>query len=265
MLLTGKTTIVYGGGGAIGGAVARTFAREGAKVFIAGRTLYPLQKVASQIQQDGGAVDIAQVDALDPSSVSRHIEHVLATTGRVDVSFNAIGVVHVQGPPIAELSLEDFMFPITAYIRANFITAKAAVPAMIQQSSGVILTLSTPGSRISGIGFLGYGTSCGAIETFSRILAGELGSGGIRVVCLRSDAIPETLTTSHARAVFEGFASRAGVSVETMLAERAQQVSLLRRAPSLKEVAEFAAFVASERAGAMTGAVANLTCGSVVD
>lgn len=225
----------------------------------------PLQKVASGIEQNGGVVEIAQVDALDPSSVSRHMEHVIATSGRIDVSLNAIGIVHVQGPPFAELSLDDFLFPVTAYLRANFITAKAAAPVMIQQGSGVILTLSTPGSRMTGVGFLGYGVTCGAIETFSRILAGELGSNGVRVVCLRPDAIPETLPTSHARTVFEGFASRAGVSVETMLADRAQQVALLRRAPLLVEVAEFAAFVASDRAGAMTGAIANLTCGSVVD
>ena len=265
MLLKGKTAIVYGGGGAIGGAIARTFAREGAKVFIAGRTLPPLQKVASDIHQNGGAVDIAQVDALDPSSVSRHTEHVVAASGRIDVSLNAVGITHVQGPPFAELSLDDFLFPTAAYLKANFITAKAAAPTMIQQGSGVILTLSTPGSRMTGVGFLGYGVTCGAIETFSRILAGELGSSGIRVVCLRPDAMPETLPTSHARTVFEGFAGRAGVSVETMFAERAQQVSLLGRAPLLSEVAEFAAFVASDRAGAMTGAIANLTCGSVVD
>jgi 3-oxoacyl-[acyl-carrier protein] reductase len=265
MLLRGKTAIVYGGGGAIGGAVARTFAREGAKVFIAGRTLSKLEKVAVDIEQKGGVIDIAEVDALDPSSVSRHVEHVIATAGRIDVALNAIGIVHVQGPPFAELSLEDFLFPVTAYMKANFITAKATALQMIQQGSGVILTLSTPGARLAGVGFLGFGVTCGATETFSRILAGELGSSGVRVVCLRPDAIPETLPRSHARVVFEGFASRAGVSVETMLADRAQQGSLLRRAPTLAEVAEFSAFVASDRGGAMTGAIANLTCGSVVD
>jgi NAD(P)-dependent dehydrogenase (short-subunit alcohol dehydrogenase family) len=113
MLLKDKTAVVYGGSGAIGGAVARTFAREGAKVFIAGRTHSKLEAVAADIKRVGGFVDIAQVEALDPASVSRHADHVIATTGRIDVALNAIGIVHVQGPPLADLSLEDFLFPVT--------------------------------------------------------------------------------------------------------------------------------------------------------
>src|SRR6185369_2158071 len=131
--------------------------------------------------------------------------------------------------------------------------------------SGVILTLSTPGSRMTGQGFLGYGVTCGAIEAFSRILAGELGGSGIRVICLRPDAIPEALATSHAREVFAGFAQRAGVTVEAMLAERGRTGTLLGRFPKLAEVGNYAAIVASDRASAMTGAIANLTCGSLVD
>jgi NAD(P)-dependent dehydrogenase (short-subunit alcohol dehydrogenase family) len=265
MLLDAKTAVIYGGGGSIGGAVARAFAREGARVFLAGRTLTKLETVAADIVRGGGKADIAQVDALDASSVSRHVDHVIEASGRIDVALNAVGIVHVQGPPFAELSLEDFLHPLTTYARANFITAKAVAAQMIRQGSGVILTLSTPGARMTGVGFLGYGVTCGAIETFSRILAGELGSSGVRVVCLRPDAIPEALPTSHAKTVFQRFASQAGVSVETMVAERARTIALLKRAPTLAEVADFAAFAASDRAGAMTGAIANLTCGSVVD
>jgi NAD(P)-dependent dehydrogenase (short-subunit alcohol dehydrogenase family) len=131
--------------------------------------------------------------------------------------------------------------------------------------NGVILTLSTPGARLSGAGFLGNGVASAAIEAFSRLLAGELGSAGIRVICLRPDAIPEALPASHARAAFEGYARRAGISVEEMLAARAAGATLLKRLPTLAQVADYAAFAASERAGAMTGAIANLTCGSLVD
>jgi 3-oxoacyl-[acyl-carrier protein] reductase len=136
---------------------------------------------------------------------------------------------------------------------------------MVRKGSGVILTLSTPGSRMTGQGFLGYGVTCGAVETFSRILAGELGPSGVRVVCLRPHAIPEAVETSYTREVFGGFAERAGITVDALLAERMEAGTLLGRLPTLAEVAEFATFVASDRAGAMTGAIANLTCGSVVD
>jgi NAD(P)-dependent dehydrogenase (short-subunit alcohol dehydrogenase family) len=188
-----------------------------------------------------------------------------AMAGRIDIALNAVGVVHVQGTPFAELSFEDYAHPISAYTRTNFLTAKAVARHMAKRGCGVILTLSTPGSRMSGSGFIGYGVTCAAIEGFSRILAGELGASGIRVVCLRPDAIPEALATSHSREVFAGFAARAGTTVEAMLAERARTGTLLQRFPTLAEVADFAAFAASDRAGAMTGAIANLTCGSLVD
>jgi 3-oxoacyl-[acyl-carrier protein] reductase len=136
---------------------------------------------------------------------------------------------------------------------------------MAKQGSGVILTLSTPGARMSGVGFLGNGVASAAIEAFSRILAGELGPSGIRVVCLRPDAIPEAVITSHTGEIFSGIAERAGTTVEGMLAERASTGTLLKRLPTLAEVANFAAFVASDRASAMTGAIANLTSGSLVD
>lgn len=265
MLLQGKTAVIYGGGGAIGGAMARTFARDGASVFIAGRSLDKLEHVVADVRAAGGLADVAQVDVMDPVAVADHVEHIRAAVGRIDIAANAIGIVHVQGPPLAELNLDDFLFPLTAYMRANFNIAKAVAKPMSEQGSGVILTLSTPGSRVAGTGFLGYGVTCAATETFSRLLAAELGGRGVRTICLRADAIPEALPISHARKVFEGFAGRAGMSVEEMFAARARQGALLQRPPTLREVAEFAAFAASDRAGAMTGAIANLTCGMVVD
>lgn len=265
MLLKNKVAVIYGGGGAIGGAVARTFAREGATVFLAGRTCAKLEQVAREIAAAGGKAEIAQVDALDEGAVDTHAEAVVSAVGRIDIALNAIGIPHVQGTPFLELSVQDYTRPIAAYTRANFLTARAAARSMAKQGSGVLLTLSTPGARMSGQGFLGYGVTCGAIETFSRILAGELGSSGVRVICLRPDAIPEALAVSHAREVFEGIARRAGTTVEAMLAQRARTGTLLQRFPTLNEVADYAAFVASDRASAMTGAIANLTCGSLVD
>jgi 3-oxoacyl-[acyl-carrier protein] reductase len=266
MLLENKNAVIYGGGGAIGGAVARAFAREGARVFLAGRTLAKLERVAREISAAGGRAESAKVDALDAQAVEKHADAVATKAGGIDIALNAVGIVHVQGPPFAELTFEDYAHPITAYTRTNFLTAKAVARHMVQRGSGVILTLSTPGSRMAGVGFMGYGVTCGAVETFSRILAAELGPSGVRVVCLRPDVIPEAVNTSHAREVFSGVAQRVGVTVDEMLADpRAADRTLLKRFPTLAEVADFAACVASDRAGAMTGAIANLTCGSVVD
>ncbi|MDW7773085.1 MAG: SDR family oxidoreductase [Desulfobulbaceae bacterium] len=265
MLLQNKNAVIYGGGGAIGGTVARAFAREGAKVFLAGRTLSKLDIVAKDISTAGVFVETAEVDALDEQAVSKHADAVAAKAGSIDIALNAGGILHVQGTPFAGLTLRDFAHPITDYTRTNFLTAKAVSRYMVKQGSGVIITLSTPGSRMSGQGFLGYGVTCGAIETFSRILAGELGPSGIRVVCLRPNAIPEAMTTSHVGKVFKGIAERAGTTVEAMLEDWAHAVPLLKRLPTLAEVANFAVFVASDQASAMTGAIVNLTCGSIVD
>jgi 3-oxoacyl-[acyl-carrier protein] reductase len=115
---------------------------------------------------------------------------------------------------------------------------------MAKQGSDVILTLSTPGARLSGQGFLGNGVSSAAVEAFSRILAGELGPSGIRVICLRPHAIPEAVATSHTGEVFTNFAKRLGTTVDAMLTGWAN-TTLLERLPTLDEVANFAAFVAS--------------------
>lgn len=264
MLLRNKNTVIYGGGGAIGGAVARAFAREGARVFLAGRTRDKLDRVAHEIATAGGRAETAEVDALDESAVDEHADAVAASAGGIDITLNAVGIPHVQGTPLAELSFEDYAHPITAYTRTNFLTAKAVARHMVKQGSGVVLTLSTSGSQMSGQGFLGYGVTCGAIETFSRILAGELGPSGIRVICLRPHAIPEAVATSHVRELFNGFAQRAGTTVEDWLAGSARTAKL-GRLPTLAEVADYAAFVASDRAGAMTGAIANLSAGFLVD
>lgn len=265
MLLKNKNAVIYGGGGAIGGAVAHAFAREGARVFLAGRTLAKLDAIAEEISAAGGTVETAQVDALDEHSVEKHADAVAARTGGIDIALNAVGIFHVQGTPLAELSLEDFEYPVKSYIRTNYITAKAVSRHMVKQESGVILTLSTPVSRMPGPGFMGHSVACAGIEAMTRHLAGELGMSGIRVICLRSHMIPgAAVVDSHSRDIFRLNAESAGITLEEMLAG-AGNGTLLKRLPTLAEVANTAAFMASDHAGAMTGTVANMTCGFIMD
>ena len=264
-LLVGKIAIVYGGSGAIGGASARVFAREGARVFLAGRTPARLAAVARDIESLGGMVDTAVLDIFDERAVHAHADVVAAAAGGIDIMHNAIGIAHIQGKPFAETSLAEFEQPITATARSQFIAAQAVARHMVTRKRGVILTLTTPGGRIVGKGFLANGVFSAATEAFSRLIAAELGGSGIRVVCLRPDALLDAVALSGSREVFEGVSKRVGIPVHAMLEERGRTATLLGRLPHLAEVAEFAAFAASDRAGAMTGAVANLTCGSVTD
>lgn len=264
-LLSGKIAIIHGGGGAIGGAAALGFAQEGARVFLAGRSLARLQEVAERVRAVGVQVDVDVVDALDAAAVEAHAARVAARASRVDVVLNAVGLAHVQGKSFAEQTLDEFAEPVVGYTRAHFIIAQAAAGFMSRQGSGVILALSTPGSVLPGPGFMGYGVACAALEAMTRHLAGELGAHGVRAVCLRVDAIPEALARSHSREVFAEVAARHGLTPEAMLAAHAERNTLLRRLPTLEQVAHAAAFFASERAAATTGAVVNLTCGSLVD
>lgn len=265
MLLRERTAIVYGGGGAIGGAAAVAFAREGARVFLVGRTLQKLEAVAQDIVGRGGTAEVAVVDILDEQAVERHAEAVAREAGGIDIALNAVGFSHVQGTPLAELSLVDFMLPVECYAKSVFIAAKAASRFMAQRGSGVVMMISTPGSRVPGTGYLGYGAACAATEGMTRLLAAELAPSGVRVVCLQPHAVPEALARgSHSQRVFQPAAERAGLTVEEML-QGAAEATLLKRLPTLGEVADVAAFMASDRAGAMTGAVVNMTCGALVD
>lgn len=264
-MLNGKTAIVYGGGGAIGGAVARAFARNGARVFLVGRSLGKLEVVANDIAAHEGNVAVASLDVLDEAAVRAHAEEVVATSGGIDIAFNAIGILHLQGTPFLELSLDEYLHPITSYARANFVTAQAVAKHMMRAKRGVILSMSTNGSLAIGAGFIGFGVACATIEGFARKLAAEVGPSGVRVVCLRSNAIPEaTAIGSHSATVFSTVASRNGITIDQLMEQNAKG-TLLGRLPTLAETANAAVFFASDQAGAMTGVIANLTAGALVD
>ena len=247
MLLEGKTAVVYGGGGAMGGAVARAFARAGATVHVTGPTQSKLDKVAEDITAAGGKATTAVVDAYDVDQVDGH----LAGVDRVDVSFNAVGLTVVQNKPLVQLTVEEFVTPVEQAARTQFVTATAVAKRMIQQGSGVIVLLSSSASRESGYEMGGFSLACAAVECFNRALAGEVGPHGVRVVTIRPNFTPET--------------SPEPVDLTSPDMAPMIQNTALRRLPRLAEVAETAVFVASEHAGAMTGAIVNLSCGAIVD
>jgi 3-oxoacyl-[acyl-carrier protein] reductase len=257
MLLKNKIAVIYGAGGSIGGAVARAFAREGAKVFLCGRTLSPLQKVAEAIIASGGFAETAVVDALDEKTIDEHVNAIVKKTGGIDISFNAIGVEDVQGIPLIEMSLEDYTKPITIAMKTQFLTAKAAGRHMIQKGSGVILSITATPAGMAYPLVGGFGPACSAIEAFSRNLASELGPYGVRVVCIRSAGSPDS----------RPFVDAMGNDTElakTFIKKMAED-TMLRKLPLMSEIANVAAFVVSDRASGMTGTALNVTCGTTRD
>src|SRR5258708_38088023 len=140
MMRMDKVAVIYGAGGAIGGAVARAFGSEGAKLFLTGRLRAPVDAVAKNIVSTGGSAEATEVDALDEQAVDKHLQSVIEKAGRVDVSFNAVGIPNAKilGVPLVELDVEQFSLPITAYARSYFLTARLAARHMIPNKSGVI-------------------------------------------------------------------------------------------------------------------------------
>ena len=262
MMLEDKTAVIYGGGGAIGGVVARAFADAGARVYLAGRSRARLEKVANDI---GGVAGVAEVDALDERAVADHADSVAAETDGIDIALNAVSFPFAHDTPFAELAVEEIMRPIDAFLRTNLITTKAVARHMTARRPGTILTLSAGASRVMAAGSLGYGTTCAAIETLTRRLAVELGPGGVRVVCLRPHLIADGPSHgSYTGELFGRRAAAAGVSVERWLGQWQENVTLLGRLPTLAQVADAAVFLASDRAATITGTVVDLTSGNAV-
>ena len=253
MLLDGRNAIIYGGGGSVGAAIARAFAAQGARVFLAGRTEATLAKVAAGIRENGGRADIAEVDALDERAVDAHADAVAAEAGSIDISVNVIGDSDVQGTPMARMSLEDYLSPVVTSVRSKFVTSRAAARHMMRQRSGVILVFGGEGDRSAQREYHlgGLVTGFSAIEAMRRQLATELGEYGIRVITLRTGGVPESIPA--------GFAGRD--AIEAGLRAR----TLLGRTATLQDVGNVAVFAASDWARTITGAALNMTCGAVLD
>jgi 3-oxoacyl-[acyl-carrier protein] reductase len=260
MLLKDKIAVIYGAGGSIGGAVARAFAADGARLFLAGRTLRKIESLAAEIAAAGGLVAAAEVDALDEAAVEGHVSDVVGHAGRIDVLFNAIGMDDVQGSPITDMPVDDFIRPVVKAARTQFLTARAVARQMAKQGSGVILTLTAgPPEAISFIG--GFGSACGAVEHLWRVLAAELGPKGVRVICLRSAGSPDTPDVQE---TFRRHAAASGITAEQFLADMGSD-ALMKRLPLMVEVANAATLMASDRASAVTGSFLHVTCGSRIE
>jgi 3-oxoacyl-[acyl-carrier protein] reductase len=259
MLLEDKNAIVYGGGGSVGGAVARAFAREGAKVFLVGRTLATLEEVAEEFRSAGGVAEMAQVDALDEKAVEEHADEVAEKAGGIDISFNE----DVQGAPLSEMSFDDFARPITKAMRNQFLTARAVARHMVEQGSGVILTI-TGGYRESFPTIGGTVVAWAAIEAQCRQWASELGPQGVRVVWLRTTGLPEAIPDTGDATSDLGTGFGEGMTREEIIAGMREQ-TILKRLATLEELGKVATFMASDGAGPMTATFANITCGAILD
>lgn len=263
MLLVNKIAIIYGAGGAIGSTVAETFAREGAKVFLTGRNKAKVNIVAQKIKAAGGYAESAEVDALDERSIAEHLNEVIAKAGGVDISFNAVGLRNttLQGVPLIDLDADQFMAPILSHVRSNFLTGRAAGRQMAAKGSGVIMTVTSSPSRVAIPHMGGVALAMAAEETLIRNLSAELGPKGVRAVGLRPQGMPDSDTIKE---VYSLHAKANGLTRE-QFHDIIEKTTHRKRLPSLQEMAEVAAFMASDRASAITGTIVNMSMGAITD
>ena len=260
-LLDGKVAVIYGAGGGVGGAVAKAFAREGATVYLAGRTESSLDVVAKEISKAGSFAEVSKVDALDPKSVETHLNEIKGKKQRLDISFNLMGTGVAMGTRLNELSDERFQNATFSRVKSNFITMTAAARLMEKQGRGVILGLTAPNARLPRANMGGFAIGGAALESLCRQLALEAGPFGVRVICLRTGGTPDNPVLQD---VFTHLAKLRGTTSETIAKEEAQ-VTALKRAPTLPEVANVAVLMASDYASAITATTINASCGELVD
>jgi 3-oxoacyl-[acyl-carrier protein] reductase len=261
MLLKNKNAVIYGAGGAVGGAVAAAFALEGAKIFLAGRTISKLNIVAEKILAAGGIAEAAVVNALDAGWVEKHLHAVISKEGHIDISFNAISINDIQGAHLTDMLYEDFISPVSNAMTSYFITATAAARHMKKNNAGVILAITANAGYNPYEYCGGFGIACAAIEGFCRQIAAECGRYGIRVVCLRSAGSPDSPSVHEALNIH---AKSEGISREEFDRQFVEK-TMLKRLPLLHEIADAAVIMASGKASAVTAAVINLTCGELAD
>jgi len=257
-----KVAVVYGDGN-VGSAIAKAFAREGARVFLTGRTATKLKAIADEIASGGGAIETAILNALDEQAVEKHMSEVIRKAGKIDISFNAIGIPQkgIQGIPLTELPVESFSLPVTTYTQSHFVTAKTAARRMVKQGHGVILMHTPNASRISPPFVGGMVPAWAAIEALCRSLSVECGPYGVRAVCLLTTGIPETSLIDE---VWDIHGKAHGITFEQFHSVM-EGMTHRRRLTTLEELTNAAVFVASDEGSAITGTILNLTAGMIVD
>ena len=263
-ILTQKHAVIFGAGGAVGTAVAKEFAAQGATVFLSGRTLGAVEQVAADIHQDGGIAYSAQVDALDEQAVNAYLDRVVQEAGSIDILLNVVGPQpkdYGNGSNALELPLEQFLLPLSTLVPSQFITARAAARHMVRQRSGVILFVTAGLDRTKTPNVTAIGAAFGAMEALVRCLATDLGPAGVRVVGIRSGAMVETRTIQQG---IERVVNTMGVTPAQVVAQF-EQATLLRRLSTAADTARVAAFLASDGARTITGALVNASSGRIID
>src|ERR1700744_770249 len=261
--LKDKVAVVFAASGDIAGAVARSFAQHGAKVYVTARNLDVVKALAEDIKANGGRAEAGKVDALNETEIDSYLQKVVAENGKLDVVFNGIGSYYRDagsGTPTTMVTFEQFLNPLQRICGSQFLTSRAAARHMIQcGSEGTLLLFNASMARTKSPNMAGFASACAAIEGLTRGLAAEFGNHEIKVTCICSGAIYESHKISE---MISDFSQQAGISTEAMTSQY-KRFDLLKSGPTLKQVGETAAFLASENGVLFNSHIVNVDCGKL--
>ncbi|MBO3676981.1 SDR family NAD(P)-dependent oxidoreductase [Streptomyces sp. NEAU-YJ-81] len=240
-LLTGKVVFITGASRGIGAAAARLFAAEGAAVVLAARSTDALDRIVTEVRADGGVADAVTLDLADRASVRAAVDRVEELHGRLDGAFNNGAAIQQPGP-LETTSDEDIDEQFAVNFRSHWTAMTAEAALMRQNGGGAIVNTSSIGSRRANPALPAYGAMKRALNSITETAAVTWGPQGIRV-----NGITPGGTATEMIDAWE--AASPGVS------ERINAATPLGRMAEPREVAEVAAWLLSDRASMVTGAI----------
>ena len=204
-LLAGKTAIITGGGQGIGEGICKNFAREGARVAVLGRTLSKVERVAKEIQSEGGEAFAVQCDVTDQAAVDHAISEIAAKYGGIDILVN--NAMTQRLCPVEQATAEDLMDTLRSCVLGSFLMSMACFP-YLKASKGKVVNFGSCAGTEGRPNMLTYGTAKAACQGFTRNLAVEWGPYGINVNCVVPTA-DSPAYKEHVKRVGQEVANRA--------------------------------------------------------
>lgn len=261
--LKDKCAVVFAASGEIAGAVARSFAQHGAKVYVTARNGEAVKALSNEIRANGGAAEAAKVDALKEAEIDNFLKEVTSANGRLDMVFNGIAVEYSEmggRPPALTATFEQFMAPMQKIVGSQFLTSRVAAKYMIAtRTPGTILLLTAAASRSKIPNLSAFSAACAAVEAMTRVMAAEWGNDGIKVTCIAAGALMETNRISG---WIKNAAKEYGIQEEQIIAQY-KAFDILKTGPTLKLIGDTAAFLVSETGIAFNSHVVDVDCGKL--
>lgn len=230
--LQDRVALIYGGTSGLGEATAKLYAKEGAKVAIAGRSVERGNEIVDAINYEGGEAIFVEVDLMETDQIKQSVQDTVDTLGTIDILYNGAGILD-EYVGIIETDEEEFDQIVQLNIKAPFIATKEVMPIFVEKGKGVVINLGSQGSKFAGVGGTSYVTSKHALVGFNKQLAYDYGDKGIKALLLAPGFIDTPMT-------------------DDVEEERLNDIPD-RRAGKPEEVAKLALFLASDDSNYMNG------------